>query len=250
MAGRQDTDRSRRGDGIVMTRVWAALVLGAALLFAASPLFTQGFNGFEPDQFPVPQNDPPVQPAGYAFSIWGLIYLWLVVGAGFGLLKRSDDPDWTAMRPPLVLSLAIGATWLPVANLSPLAATVLILAMLGTALFSLFRIGDTDRWFQQAPVAIYAGWLTAASSVSIGLLLGGYGILSATWAAIVALSLGLALALIVQYRLHRAPEYGITVIWALIGVIVANTGPVNVAVLGLCVIGIIAVLSLRATDTE
>ena len=70
--------------------------------------------------------------------------------------------------------------------------------MLGTALFSLFRVGDTDRWFQQAPVAIYAGWLTAASSVSIGLLLGGYGILSATWAAIVALSLGLALALIVH----------------------------------------------------
>ena len=42
------------------------------LLFAVSPLFTQGFNGFEPDQFPVPQDDPPVQPAGYAFSIWGL----------------------------------------------------------------------------------------------------------------------------------------------------------------------------------
>lgn len=234
----------------MMTRVWAALVLLAAVVFAASPLYTQGFNGFEPDEFPVPQNDPPVQPAGYAFSIWGLIYLWLIAGAAFGLLKRSDDPDWAAMRPPLVVSLAIGATWLPVANLSPVVATVLILAMLASALLSLFRVGDTDRWLQQAPVAIYAGWLTAASSVSIGLLLGGYGLLSSTWSAIVALSLGLVLALVAQYRLHRAPEYGITVIWALIGVIVANTGPLNIAVVGLCVIGIIAILSLRATDTE
>jgi hypothetical protein len=233
-----------------MTRVWAALVLVAAILFAASPWFTQGFNGFEPDQFPVPQDNPPVQPAGYAFAIWGLIYLWLLIGAGFGLLKRSDDPDWAAMRPPLVISLAIGATWLPVANLSPAAATVLILAMLASALLSLFRVGDTDRWLQQTPVAIYAGWLTAASSVSVGLMLGGYGILSGTWAAIVALSIGLVVALVAQYRLHRAPEYGITVIWALIGVIVANTGPVNIAVAGLCVIGIGAILSLRATDTE
>ncbi len=233
-----------------MTRLWAALVLVAAIFFAASPWVTQGFNGFEPDQFPVPQNDPPVQPAGYAFSIWGLIYVWLLIGAGFGLLKRSDDPDWAEMRPPLAVSLAIGATWLPVANMSPAAATVLILAMLASALLSLFRVGDTDRWFQQTPVAIYAGWLTAASSVSIGLMLGGYGVVNNTWAAIIALSLGLVLALVAQYRLHRAPEYGITVIWALIAVIVANTGPLNIAVVGLCVIGIMSILALRGTDTE
>jgi hypothetical protein len=233
-----------------MTRVWAGLVLLAALCFAASPWFTSGFNGFEPDQFPVPQDDPPVQPAGYAFSIWGLIYLWLIIGAAFGLLRRSDDPDWAAMRPPLVLSLAVGATWLPVATLSPVMATVLIWIMLAAAFVSLFRVGDTDRWLQQTPVAIYAGWLTAASCVSIGLLLGGYGLLSGTWSAIVALSLGLVIALVAQYRLHRAPEYGITVIWALIGVVVANTAPVNIAVVGLCGIGIIAILALRGTDTE
>ncbi|MCK0148598.1 hypothetical protein MWU54_01065 [Marivita sp. S6314] len=233
-----------------MARVWSVLVFVAAIAFAASPWFVQGFNGFEADQFPVPQENPPVQPAGYAFSIWGLIYLWGIIGAGFGLLKRSDDPDWAAMRPPLFFSLAVGATWLPVANQSPVAATVLIWIMLGTAFLSLFRVGDTDRWLQQAPVAIYAGWLTAASAVSVGLMLGGYGILTETLAAIVALGLGLTIALIAQYRLHRAPEYGVTVIWALVGVIVANTGPLNIAVVGLCVLGIIAILALRGTDTE
>ena len=122
--------------------------------------------------------------------------------------------------------------------------------MLGTALLSLFRVGDTDRWLQQTPVAIYAGWLTAASSVSIGLLLGGYGLLNGTWAAIVALSIGLVIAMVAQYRLHRAPEYGVTVIWALVAVIVANGTPLNIAVVGLCVIGIMAILALRGTDTE
>lgn len=222
----------------------------AAVVFAAAPWVSQGFNGFAPDQFPVPQDSPPVQPAGYAFSIWGLIYLWLGAGALFGAIKRGEDPDWAPMRPWLFVSLAVGACWLPVANASPVVATVLIWIMLATSLRCLFLVGDTDRWWQQTPVAIYAGWLTAASSVSIGLLLGGYGVLPATLAALAALLLGLGIALVVQYRLHRAPEYGVTVIWALVGVIVANSSPLNVAVAGLSALGILAILSLRATDTE
>ena len=61
----------------------AILVLTAAIAFAVSPLMVPGFNGFEPGQFPVPQEDPPAQPAGWAFSIWLLIYVWLIAGAGF-----------------------------------------------------------------------------------------------------------------------------------------------------------------------
>ena len=233
-----------------MTRIWAVLVLLAAVAFAASPLLTPGFNGFDPQDFPVPQVDPPVQPAGYAFSIWGLIYLWLIAGAGFGLFARSDSEDWAPARPPLVLSLAVGAFWLPVANLSPIAATVMIWVMTAAALRALFLTGDMDRWWQLSPVAIYAGWLTAAASVSVGLLLAGYGLLEATPAALVGLGLALVLALVVQYRLHRAPLYGITVIWALVAVIVANLSPLNIAVAGLAVLGILGILALRGTDTE
>ncbi|MBS0123144.1 hypothetical protein [Thetidibacter halocola] len=233
-----------------MTRAWAILVLLAAIAFAASPVLVPGFDGFEAGQFPVPQQSPAVQPAGYAFAIWGLIYAWLLVGAGFGAARRLSDPDWAPMRPPLFASLAIGAFWLPVARVSPLAATVMIWVMLATALLALFRVGDTDRWLQQTPVAIYAGWLTAASCVALGLMLAGYGWLPDTPAALVALAIALTIALASQYFLHRAPEYGITVIWALVAVIVANSQPFNAAVSGLALIGIIAILGLRGTDTE
>ena len=233
-----------------MPVIWTVLALLSALAFAVSPILSPGFNGFDPSAFPVPQIDPPVQPSGYAFSIWLVIYVWLIAGTAFGLLRRRDDPDWAPHRKPLVLSLAIGATWLPVAQLSPIAATVLIWAMLCTALIALFRAGDMDRWWQQAPIAVYAGWLTAASSVSVGLMLGGYGWLAPTPAALVALGLALVIALVVQYRLHRAPLYGITVIWALVGVMVANSSPLNIAVTGLSLTGILAILALRGTDTE
>jgi hypothetical protein len=209
--------------------VMAAVVLLASLGFAASPLLTPGFGGFEPTQFPVPQDNPPVQPAGYAFAIWGLIYAWLILGAGFGLLARVRAVDWAPMRPALALSLGVGVTWLPVAMVSPLAATVLIWVMLVSALVALARAPVLDRWLGRAPVALYAGWLTAASSVSIGLLLAGYGLTGAVPAALVALALALVIALAVLWLIPDAAEYGAGVIWALVGVLVANwgdTGPV------------------------
>jgi hypothetical protein len=230
--------------------LWAFVAALAALAFAASPFLSDGFNGFSPDQFPVPQDNPPVQPAGYAFSIWGLIYLWLIIGTGFGLLRRTTDEDWAPARPWLAASLVIGTAWIPAANLSVPVATVMIWLMLGTAVMALYKLGDEDRWLQLSPVAIYAGWLTAASCVSVGLMLAGYGILNGTLAALVSLALALTIALFIQFSLHRAPEYGLAVIWALVGIIVSNSQPLNIAVSGLCVIGILAILAVRGTDTE
>ncbi|SPJ23760.1 hypothetical protein [Palleronia abyssalis] len=72
-------------------------LLALALAFAASPLLTGSFGGFDPNAYPVPQDDPSVTPAGYAFSIWGLIYLALIAHGLIGL-RRGDDPHWAPTR--------------------------------------------------------------------------------------------------------------------------------------------------------
>ncbi|THH38254.1 tryptophan-rich sensory protein [Aliishimia ponticola] len=205
----------------------AVLTLVVTLAFAVSPFLVPGFNGFSPEQFPIPQNDPPVQPAGYAFSIWGLIYLWLIASAVFGLWLRRDDPDWAEMRPALILSLAIGAAWLPVAQQNPPIATVMIWAMWLTAVAALMRSPRDDRGIAAWPVGLYAGWLTAASCVALGLCLAGYGIVSERIAALAMLGLALVLAVAIQWKLGRAPGFGLAVVWALIGVFVANRTPMT-----------------------
>ncbi|MDU9003597.1 hypothetical protein [Sedimentitalea todarodis] len=200
----------------------AVLVAATTLAFVTSPLLAPEFGGFNPDLFPVPQDDPPVQPAGYAFSIWGVIYLWLVVSAGFGLFARARAADWLPMRPALALSVGIGAAWLPVATISAIGATVLIWIMWCTALVALLRAPEHDRFLARGPVALYAGWLTAASCVSLGLLLAGYGVMGPTGAAILALLLALALSIWVLRFLGNFPEFGFSVVWALIAVAVAG----------------------------
>lgn len=202
----------------------AALALLLSIAFAISPFFVPSFSGFDPNQFPVPQENPPAQPAGYAFSIWGLIYLWLIVGLAYGLLRAPRDAQWHDMRVPLCLSLAVGCTWLAVAVMSPIWAAVLIWIMLITALIALFLAPVEDPLWAAAPVGLYAGWLSAASCVSLALLAAGYGYLEGQTAAVVFVGLAIAIGAIVQTALGRTPTYGIAVIWGLVGVIVTNWG--------------------------
>ncbi len=226
------------------SRSLAIATLVAAIAFALSPFVTLGFNGFTEGQFPVVIENPPVQPAGYAFSIWGLIYVWLIVGAGYGVLNAATDPDWRAMRTPLLVSLVIGCFWLAAANAAPILATAMIIVMAATAIRALLQAGKSAPAYQARPVALYAGWLTAATGVGIGVLLGGYGILSAQAAAILCLIGVLIVALVTQAARPREWGYPAAVIWALVGVVVANAAPLNLPVTGLA-LGGIALLGVR-----
>ncbi|WP_347137506.1 hypothetical protein [Paracoccus sp. SSK6] len=216
-----------------MHRLLPVLVFLAALAFAVSPLLSNGFGGYRPDQFPIPQADPPIQPAGWAFSIWGLIFAWLVAGSGFGAWKRAGDPDWQPMRPALLVSLALGAFWIETAHHTPIGATVLIVAMLVPAVTAFLRAGRHDPVWQLRPVALYAGWLTAATGASFGMVLGGHGILSEQAAAILCLLAVTAVALLVHSRRPAEWAYPAGVIWALAGIFAANLPPANPAVLAL-----------------
>ncbi|WP_102109265.1 hypothetical protein [Kandeliimicrobium roseum] len=221
------------------------LLLVVTLAFAVSPFLNPEFGGFDPDRFPIPQTDPPVQPAGYAFAIWGPIYLWLIAHAVFGLWKRREVPAWDEMRLPLTVSLAVGAAWLPVALVNPLAATVMIFVMLASALAAYLRAPRADRWWAEAPVGLYTGWLTAASFVSLGLTLAGWGLVSGPVAAWVCLLAALASAALVL-RLRPGLAYGAAVTWALVAVAVQNLGSdIALVLLALAGAALIAGLTLK-----
>lgn len=226
------------------------LVLLAAIAFLVAPFVSPPFTGYDPWMFPVVIARPFIQPAGYAFSIWGLIYGWLALHAVFGLIKRADDAAWDVTRVPLAGSALMGAVWLGIAGVAPLTATVVIWVMLGLALLAMLRADPArDRWLMVAPIAFYSGWLTAAAAVSLGVILAGFGILGNTASAIAMLALVLVIAVTVQLRKRGVLEYGATVIWALIGVIAANWGDAGtvayVAAAGIMVMAGIMVLARR-----
>lgn len=234
-----------------MRRLPAILTLILSAAFAAAPLVTRPFMGYRPDQLPIPQTDPPVQPAGYAFSIWGLIYAWLVVSALWGLWRHGDDPGWDRARLPLIAALALGVPWLSIANSNAPWSTAVILGMMACAIAALLRTPDRDRWWLRVPVALFAGWLTAAGFASLGIVAAGYGLLFGPvgW-AVAAILLALAVAAATQWRVPGAPEYGLAVVWALVAIAVAN-GTDTLAVTLLAGAGalVVALLALRGAMT-
>jgi hypothetical protein len=216
-----DLDLERPDDPKDTPRLKAVLVAVATVAFVVSPLLTQPFTGFPPELLPVPVDQPPIQPAGYAFSIWGVIYLWLLAAAGYGLIKRDTAPDWDAGRWGLLVSVALGASWIGVALTAPVTATLFIWIMLGGALWALLRAPARDRAWNALPLGLYAGWLTAASCVALGTVAMGHGLGGETALSWAGLALALAIAVPLTLRL-RVPTYPIAVAWALIGIVAAN----------------------------
>lgn len=227
-----------------MTRTsLAVILLFATLAFGVAPFVTPPFTGYDPGMFPVRIERPSIQPAGYAFSIWSVIYLWLIAHAVYGLWKRAKDPAWDAVRLPLSAAVLIGAVWLAIAGTSAIWGTVTIWFMAAAAITAFLRADpDVDRWMLSAPTAIFAGWLTAAAAVSTGVLIAGYGWLPDSVSAAAMLALVLVIAVSIQFNRPKMPVYGLTVIWALIGVAVTN-GTANLIVTVLAASGI-AVMAL------
>lgn len=228
----------------------ALILLVVTVAFGLAPLVTPPFTGYDPALFPVDVGRPAIQPAGYAFSIWSVIYLWLIVHAVYGVWKRADDPVWEPTRLPLTVAIGVGVLWLWIAGQSAIWGTVTIWIMAAGALAAYLRAPtEPDRWLLSGPLAIFAGWLTAAAAVSTGVLIAGYGVLSNTGAALAMLALVLVIALVVQGRKPRMPVYGLTVVWALVGVIVANWGELPV-VAWAAVAGVVVMLGATALSTR
>jgi hypothetical protein len=232
-------------------RPFAALLLISTIAFGVAPFVTPPFTGYDPGLFPVRIERPSIQPAGYAFAIWSVIYLWLIAHAVFGLWKRPDEAAWHAVRLPLTMAVLVGAVWLAIAGSSAVWGTVTIWVMAGAAIAAFLRAdSDVDRWMLSGPTAIFAGWLSAAAAVSTGVLIAGYGWLTDTQSAAAMLALVLVIAVTVQMRRPQMPVYGLTVIWALVGVVVANWTPnLTVAILagsGIVVMALTLMVSRRA----
>ncbi len=215
--------------------VLAILLLLAAVQQIVAPplLFGDDFNG----QFAGPQLDSPSEPAGYAFAIWGVIYAGCLAFALVQLSPRwRQHPLVARIRLPAILLFAGSTLWLAFARLGPSWATVpVIWAMLACALacvLPLARAPDLPRTLKLAagwPLAIYAGWLTAAAFVNSATILPAWGTgtagLGVEGLGVLMVAGAAALGVALLAALRGALPYALAVGWALVGIIVANRAP-------------------------
>jgi hypothetical protein len=220
-------------------RFFPILAFVLAVAFAASPTFSSGFGGFSKQDFPV-AGEWYAQPAGWAFSVWGLIYIALIIGTGVGIY-RSETATWRAASIPLCISLAFGVPWVEVGTRAPVIATFMMVPIWAGAVAALFRAGP--QMWQRIPLGLFAGWLTAATCVAFSVTATGYGWMSPMASAVVALCVAIVLALSIIRQLPFVDwAYRLIVVWALVGIIAANASPMNLTMVLLSGIAIPLVL--------
>jgi hypothetical protein len=176
-----------------------------------------------------------IAPAGYVFSIWGIIYALLLVFTVFQALpSQKDKPFLRQIGYFFLLSSLANAVWLFMWHYEQIALSILPMFVLLTSLIFIYirlQIGRSvvsmrEKLAAYMPFSVYLGWITVApianvAAAAVSLDLNGLGLGEVTWAVLVIIvALIITLGVIVT---RKDIAYSVVIIWALVGIAVKQS---------------------------
>lgn len=233
-------------------QIRAALVLLATLgviafnFLASTGRLNNTDTGAISDQYPT-----VVTPAGYAFSIWSLIYLGLVAFSVYQMIP-SKVAGFRGIRTLYLLTCVLNCAWLYAWHHYWIGACVmLIFGLLATLALINIRLADKDRGLDlviaKAPFGIYFGWVTAASFVNLLIYFKYVGVeLSGpSWnlVGIAIIVVVLLAASLVRVKL-RSFVYPLSVAWALTAIAIKQSGNTSIILAAAIAVILCLVLTL------
>jgi len=195
-------------------------------------------------------------PVGLTFSIWGVIYTWLLVWIVFQAAALFHEKTYRRIAPGIekiggwfAVTCALNIGWLFAWHWELLPLSVTVMVGLFGALWRLNAAAGTgfsstnswEKWLAHAPFGLYQGWITVALIANVTALLvslrwDGFGIAESSW-AIVMIIIGTLLANTVV-RSYNNVFHGLAVVWALFGIYLKRNG--DAANLGSLPVGTVA----------
>lgn len=182
-------------------------------------------------------------PAGYVFSIWGIIYIGLLAYAIYQALpSQRTNPRLQATWGWVVLGCMANSTWIFLwhyeqfigtlgAMLILLASLIAVYLRLGTGRTAV-TVGET--WAVRVPFSVYLGWITVATVANVSDVLdfvkwNAFGISPEIWMVII-LAAVLAISVLMNFT-RRDVAFAVVILWALAGIAVKfpSAGLVTVA---------------------
>ena len=213
------------------------LLVLAAVVFAIAIAYAQMAFGWgqTPSEFSA-DSDATLRVASYAFSIWGLIYLGLLVYAVRQALPRTGESrlihrlGWPSLLAFLgigwwIVASAFDWEWATVALIFGSLLVLLVPMLMEAGTIRALDRADRDRWTVVWPLGLLAGWLTVASPVNLLTVLTGNGdlpeALSPDIWALIAVGVVAVVAVLVTFRI-RTLAYPLPIAWGLLGAFVAE----------------------------
>lgn len=175
-------------------------------------------------------------PAGYVFSIWGIIYLALL---GFSihqsLPSQRTNPYLRKIGYLFVVTNMLNAAWIVLWHYNLYLLTMIVMVALLATLIAIYlrleigkaKVSTADKWLVHVPFSIYLGWITVATIANATALLkylgwNGFGISGEIW-TVILLGIGVVLAGILSWK-RRDLAYALVLAWAFVGIAVKWQG--------------------------
>jgi len=168
-------------------------------------------------------------PAGYVFSIWGVIYLGLLAFGIYQLLpSQKNNSRMEKLGYWFFMSNVFNSAWIFAwhYNQFPL-SLVIMLGLLASLLVIYLRlqvgirpVSTREKWLVNIPFSIYLGWISVATIANFSVVLynagwDGFGF-PAAW-TILVLAVGVALGTAMVF-LRKEVAYPAVLVWAFAGI--------------------------------
>jgi benzodiazapine receptor len=181
-------------------------------------------------------NPTLITPAGYVFSIWGIIYILLGVFVVFQALPSQQGQAFQKKIGWLfALSSLANIVWLFLWQYEYLVFSVVLMFLLLATLILIYlrldigrsKVTTREKLAVHLPFSAYLGWITIASIANVAVTLvsinwDGLGISAETWASLIIVVALLITVLVAATR--RDIAYSLVIIWALVGIAVKQSG--------------------------
>jgi hypothetical protein len=180
-------------------------------------------------------------PAGYVFSIWGLIYVGLIAFAVFQALpSQRDNPRLRRIGWWYAVGCLANSAWIFLWHYQVFVLTLVAMLVLLASLIAVYLRLDIGRakvraaefWTTHVPFSIYLGWISVATIANVTDVLdyvgwGGWGLSPEAWAVLMLAAAGILTLAMGLTRSDAA--YALVIAWAAAGIAIKQA-PVSEAV--------------------
>ena len=169
-------------------------------------------------------------PAGYVFSIWGLIYLGLIAFIVFqSLPKNRENEHVSRIGIWFAVSNLANALWLVSFHYQQFALALGFMLVLLVSLIAIFlrldigktKVTASENWLVNVPFSLYLGWITVATIANATQLLyflkwDGFGISPEIW-LVIMLAAAVSISALMSLTRRNIP-FALVLVWAFTGI--------------------------------
>jgi len=197
--------------------------------------------------------EPLIVPAGYAFSIWSIIYTGLIVFPFYQWYKRHDDPSWTKIKILYSINVILNGLWLVVSSYDFQIISVFVIILMLVTLYLINKelvsleseSAPINYWLERLVFSLYYGWITLATVLNVSSALSfynwdGFGISEVTWTSIMIPVAALVTSVV--FFKYRDKAFAAVVIWAFVALAVKHLD--QYPIIGYLSIGVVIIFSI------